>query len=235
MEGDTKKGNLESPVKKPLVFHSQNIADTKAKEKREVFTKVEEKKTFKQSAEEFQKKFAEAKAHAAESRARIENPGADANGVIRSHKRFNINWKLVRRITIPVIIVAGLAAAVYFNWGAIHHEFFEVSESRAQEFLPDNPERFIAMYDKIIDEAETEDSKIELLFNRVAILDSTYGSQFSKQILNDSYRAYEILPCYETALQSIEKEEKYGTTEKASEWSAKLETLEREGLILGNG
>jgi len=233
MEGDTKKGNFQSPVKKPLVFHSQNIADTKAKEKREVFTKVEEKKTLKQSAEEFQKKFADAKAHAAESRARIENPGADANGVIRSHKRFNINWKLVRRITIPVIIIAGLAAAVYFNWGAIHHEFFEVSESRAQEFLPDNPERFIAMYDKLIEQETVAEEKARLLLTRAISLDAEH----TQQIRSDVYAAEELYPSLTTAETIIWYEENYGSEAAVIEWTAQLTEREQEGkeITLGNG
>ena len=235
MEGEQGKPERPNAEKSGITFHSGDISRTKAKEKREIFTKVEEKKTLKQSAEEFQKKFAEAKTQAAESRARIENPGADESGMIRSHKRFNINWKLVRRIAIPVVIGAGLAAAVYFNWGAINHEFFEVSESRAQEFLPDNPDRFIGMYDELISNAESTDEKVELLFKRIAMLDSSYGGQYTTQMLTDAYKAYEILPCYETGAQIVESENKYGSTDKASEWTVKLDSLEKEGLILGNG
>lgn len=143
--------------KKPVVFHSSNIADTKAKEKREVFVKVEEKKTLKQSAEEFQRKFAEAKAHAAESRAKIENPGVDASGVIRSHTRKPFPVKLALKILIPVLILGGAGLAVYLNWGTIHHEFFEVSEARAYELLSSNPERAISMFEKVL--AEETDSK----------------------------------------------------------------------------
>lgn len=219
----------------PVVFHSDNIRDTKAREKREVFVKVEEKKTLKQSAAEFQQKFAAAKAHAAESRAKIENPGADEHGVIRSAKRINIPWRKVVKFAIPVVVLAGIGLAVYLNWGAIHHEFFEVSEQRAKEFVESDPQRYIEMYDKLIDEAKSEDEKVELLFNRIATLDGAYGSQYAEQILNDAYKAYEILPCYETILQIIETENKYGSPEKASEWSAKLDSSEKEGLILGNG
>ena len=189
---------------KPLVFHSQNIADTKAKEKREVFTKVEEKKTLKQSAEEFQKKFTEAKAHAAESRARIENPGADANGVIRSHTRFDINWKLVRCIAIPVIIIVGIAAAVCFNWGVIYHEFFEVSESRALEFLPDNPERFISMYDNLIEQETDQEKKAELILEKGIYLEHNTSGEYIELIMQEAYKADSLLPCQETANRIIQ-------------------------------
>lgn len=218
-----------------LEFHSKNIADTKAKEKREIFVKVEEKKTIKQSAEEFQKKFAEAKAHAAESRARIENPGADEHGVIRSRQRFNINWRKVLKIFIPLVIIAGLALAVYLNWGAIHHEFFEVSRERAAELVRSNPGRAISMYDELIKQTTNEDSKIDLLYERMGLLSGYHADDYADQILADAYAAYEILPCYETASVIVETEENYGSTITAEEWRAKLETLEREGLILGNG
>ncbi len=91
------------------VFHSKDIADTKAKEKRKVFVKVEEKKTLKQSAEEFQKKFAEAKAHAAESRAKIENPGVDANGLVTSH----VKKPIAKIILITLIIAAVVAGGIF--------------------------------------------------------------------------------------------------------------------------
>ena len=216
-------------------FHSKNIADTKAKEKREIFVKVEEKKTIKQSAEEFQKKFAEAKAHAAESRARIENPGADEKGVIRSHQRLNINWRKVFKVLIPLVIIGGLALAVYLNWGAIHHEFFEVSRERAAELVRSNPGRAISMYDELIKQTTNEDSKIDLLYERMALLSSRHADSYTDQILADAYAAYEILPCYETASVIVETEESYGSTTAAEEWRTKLETLEPEGLILGNG
>lgn len=139
-------------MSKPVVFHSENIKDTKAHEKREVFVKVEEKKTLKQSAEEFQKKFAEAKAHAAESRARIENPGVDENSVVSSRTKKPFPTKLVLKIGIPVLILAGVGLAIYLNWGAIHHEFFEVSEARAYELLPKDPVRAASMFKKVLSE-----------------------------------------------------------------------------------
>lgn len=222
-------------MSKPVVFHSENIKDTKAHEKREVFVKVEEKKTLKQSAEEFQKKFAEAKAHAAESRARIENPGVDENGVVSSRAKKPFPTKLVLKIGIPVLILTGVGLAIYLNWGAIHHEFFEVSEARANELLKSNPEKFISIYSQLIEQSTNDDDKVELLFDRISILESSYGDKFASQMLKDAHAAYEIIPCYETAQQIVSLEEKYGSPEEASEWKAKLETLDKEGLILGNG
>ena len=220
---------------KPVTFHSENIRDTKAHEKREVFVNVEQKKTIKQSAEEFQKKFAAAKAHAAESRAKIENPGADEHGVVASRTRKPFPTKTFLKIFIPVLLLAGAGFAVYHFWPAIHHEFFEVSEARARELIEKDPKRFIEMYDKLIAEAKDEDEKILLLYNRIGMLDQYYGSKYASQMLNDAYTANELLPCYETAEQIVWLEEAYGTEAKAEEWRTKLETLEKEGLVLGDG
>lgn len=229
------ENNPTPQPKKPVAFHSGDISGTKAHEKREVFVHVEEKKTIKQTAAEFQKKFADAKAHAAETRAKIENPGADANGVIRSHGHKAFPTKLVLKIAIPIFILAGIGLAVYLNWGAIYHEFFEVSTERATDFLDSNPQRFIEMYDQLIAESDSDEEKVSLLFLRMGLLESHHGETFAQQILKDAYQADEIWPCYETAERIVTAEETYGSSATAEEWKAKLETRERGGLILGNG
>lgn len=139
-------------------FHSQNIADTKAREKREVFVHVEEKKTIKQSAEEFQKKFAEARAHAAESRAKIENPGADANGIVASREHRFSPAKILK-IFILVVILGIIGLVVYLNWDTIYQKFFEASEEKAMSLLADNPEDAGAMFVRIVNKASDPEQK----------------------------------------------------------------------------
>lgn len=217
---------------KPVTFHSDNIRDTKAREKREVFVNVEQKKTIKQSAEEFQQKFAAAKAHAAESRAKIENPGADASGVIRSHTRKPFPVKLALKILIPVLILGGAGLAIYLNWGTIYHEFFEVSEERAHELFAKNPKKAISMYDTLIEQAKTNEAKATLYLNRAALLNSP---EYGEQALSDAYAADELYPSYSTAEVIIFLEEHYGSEEKAEAWAAKLEERQGKEIPLGNG
>ena len=229
--------------KKPVVFHSGNIADTKAKEKREIFVKVEEKKTLKQSAEEFQKKFAEAKAHAAESRAKIENPGADANGVIRSGKSVNINWKLVRKIAIPAVILGGIGLAVYLNWGAIYHEFFEVSEERAYELLGSDPERAATMFESIIvneaDSSTRAKKSIWYADNLFKSCSSEEGMNCSGKILETIFKLSEISenasPSRLSALYMSTYYAQKGNTTEAEKWTATAESRYVEGEGYGEG
>ena len=218
---------------KPVTFHSENIRDTKAREKREVFVNIEQKKTIKQSAEEFQRKFAEAKAHAAESRAKIENPGADEHGVVASHVRKPFPTKLVLKIGLPILILAGIGLAAYLNWPTIYHQFFEVSEAKAQELFATDPQKSIAMYDTLIKQAKTNEEKAKLYLNRVVLFDSP---EYASQLFSDARAAEELYPSYTTAAVLKSLEERYGTIEKAEEWAAKLE--ERQGgeeIPLGNG
>ena len=217
---------------KPVTFHSENIRDTKAHEKREVFVHVEQKKTIKQSAEEFQKKFAAAKAHAAESRAKIENPGADEHGVVASRTRKPFPTKTFLKIFIPVLLLAGAGFAVYHFWPAIHHEFFEVSEARARELFEKNPQKAISMYDTLIEKAKTNEEKATLHLKRIVLLDSP---EYAGQAIDDAYAAEELYPSYTTAEIIMSLEERYGSTEKAEEWATKLEEREGKEVTLSNG
>lgn len=220
----------------PLAFHSDNIHSTKAHEKREVFVKVEEKKTFKQTAEEFQKKFAAAKAHAAESRAKIENPGADASGVIRSHTRRPFPVKTVLKIAIPLLILAGAGLAIYLNWPTIYHEFFEVSEEKATKLLlSDKPAEFIKMYDGLLEKATTPENKAALHLTRAINLEENYPGEYTEQCASDIYAAEDLYPSYTTAQAIITFEETYGSKTKAEEWRAKLDERNGKEIILGNG
>lgn len=230
MEGDTHQA-----PKKPLSFHSDNIAGTKAKEKREVFVKVEEKKTLKQSAEEFQKKFAEAKAHIAETRAKIENPGADANGVIRSRAAFTIPWKTIFKILIPLAILATADYLIYSNWSTINYYLFEVSETRANDFIDKDPERYIKMYGQLIANAKTAEEKARLHLARAISLEDSHPGKYISQIKTDLYDAEEAYSSCTTASHIADFEDKYGSTTAAAEWRDKLAECEGKELTLGNG
>lgn len=230
------EGNTQPAPKKPLAFHSDNIADTKSKTKREVFVNVEQKKTIKQSAAEFQKKFAEAKTHAAESRAKIENPGADENGVIHSRTPFVFPWKAVIKILIPLAILGIAGFFIYQNWSTINYYLFEVSERRANDFIDKDPARYIKMYDQLIANAKTAEKKAELYLIRAINLEDSHGEKYISQVKSDLYAADEVYPSYTTANLILEFEEKHGSATAVEEWRNKLAERDKERIIeLGNG
>lgn len=217
----------------PLAFHSDNIHSTKAHEKREVFVKVEEKKTFKQTAEEFQKKFAAAKAHAAESRAKIENPGADANGVIRSHTRRPFPWKLVVFVVILIALGAGGYFAYKSYWPTIYSKYFDYSIENAYKLLKTDYARSIKIIEHNISKETDNEVKANLMLTKADMLDSGCGAECSTQILDSVYLAEETSPNYMTAGYIIDYETKYGSEEEAKKWEAII--LTREEKPYGNG
>jgi len=224
-----------------MEFHSKNIADTKAHEKREVFVNVEQKKTIKQSAEEFQRKFAAAKAHAAESRAKIENPGADANGVIRSHVRRPFPTKLALKIGIPVLLLAGAGLAIYLNWPAIYHEFFEVSEEKANELLSKNLPKAIEIYDKLLVEQTDQKTKAFKYLAYSEKIEESCSPECSTETLakiKEYITASESLnPTYASANLMYSYELNYGDSNVASEWEEKMNVRQASDKTggLGNG
>lgn len=217
------EGGTEKDVKQPVAFHSSNISDTKAREKREVFVKVEEKKTLRQSAEEFQKKFAEAKAHAAESRAKIENPGADERGVIRSRQRFSLPWKKIIKTIVIIIIVAGLGIGGYLAYPAIKERFTPTVEKAVAAAAAGKCQESIQNYQGVIDSASSATTKADLLQSRIMTLFQNCHDQSSSQILKDAYAAEELSPSAKTAYTIWFMESEYGDAAKAEEWRVKSE------------
>ena len=89
------------------------------------------------------------------------------------------------------------------------------------------------MYDALIEKAETNKEKASLYLNRVEFLDSP---EYVDQLFSDARAAESLYPSYTTAEILMSLEERYGTEEKAEEWSTKLKERQRgEEIPLGNG
>lgn len=219
------EGSTQPAPKKPLAFHSGNIADTKSKTKREVFVNVEQKKTIKQSAAEFQKKFAEAKAHAAESRAKIENPGADENGVIRSRIPFVFPWKA----TIICLVIIGLGIGIYLAYPTIAYHLMP-SEQRGFEILLQDKTAGIEYLTKLADRQTTANAKATILVNTGEYLLEKYDDA-GEDIRQLAYKAEKLAPSIDTAVLIWRYQQTYGTEEEATNWLQIIE--ERGGNIYG--
>ncbi|MBR3320045.1 hypothetical protein IKG20_01950 [Candidatus Saccharibacteria bacterium] len=205
-------------------FHSKNIAETKAKKDREVFVNVQEKKTIRQSAEEFQKKFAEAKAHASESRAKIENPGADENGVIRTHKQ-KTNWKPI--IAVLIIIIIGITA--YYVYPLIDKALTPTFEE-AYELIKTDYEKGFNAYQKIINHSKDKSEKSDALARRSYAIIQVCDGKCLNQIKSDANEAEKISPSPNTAWLWHIIEYRYGSEDESENW---IKTANSRGGISG--
>ena len=210
--------NTNSDAKKDVTFHSDDLSNTKAKEKREVFN-VQQKKTIKQSAEEFQRKFTAAKNRAA-------NPGPDTNGVIKSKKLIS------KKPFIICFIILALGIGGYFAYPVVRN-YFELTPEKANMELEKNPEKFISMYNKLISQTDDPKEKASLLIDRAFLLTEQYEKEYFSKALEDAYQADSLYPSMTTAALIAELEQKFGSEEKAKEWEEKI--LERDGIEIIKG
>lgn len=228
---DSQKTNttqIPSQEQKPvssISFNSEKLMNTKAKEKREIFVNVENKKSLKENAEEFQKKFMRLKNRANESNKTEVAP--------KEKKPFPV--KKLLKILIPLILIIAAGIAVYANWDYINYNLFEVSEKRAKDFIKDNPNRYISIYDSLINKTNNPEEKSTLLLTKVSMLEGNHPGEFAEQCLKDVYQAEELYPSYTSAELIINMESKYGSEATAEEWKAKLSGREGKVLVLGDG
>lgn len=224
MEG----GNTDMP-QKPVSFHSDNIGQSKAHEKREVFVNVVEKRSVKQTAEEFQKKFANAKSHAAESRRKIQ-----ANGLIPERIKKKFPLKKVLLIGIPVLALGIGGFVVYQNWDEIYYKYFEVSREKTVSFLKANDKStFETEFTKLVNKAPDATEKSLLYVWKAEVLNAYCGEPCSKEILESAHKSEETFQSKNSALVIYKYEKLYGDESKASEWLEKSESRENYGGEVG--
>jgi len=130
-------------LKKEVTFDSGNLANTKAKEKREIFVNVGQKKTIKQSAEEFQRKFAAA-------RDRVANQGANANGEIKSKK------PIPKKPFVIALIIIILGAGGYLAYPTIK-SYFTPTKEKAYKLLQENPRKGVDYYYRLYTKESNEE------------------------------------------------------------------------------
>ena len=214
---DSQKTNVAqtpSQEQKPLStmsFNSEKLMSTKAKEKREIFVNVENKRTLKENAEEFQKKFMKLKNRANETDKTVAAP--------KEKKPFPV--KKFLKIFLPLILLLAAGIAIYVNWDYINYNLFEVSEKRAKDFIKDNPNRYISIYDSLIKKTNDPEEKSTLLLTKVSMLEEEHPGEFAEQCLKDVYQAEELYQSYTSAELIIDMESKYGSEATAEEWRAK--------------
>ncbi len=218
MEG----GNSDNS-KKPVSFRSENLNQTKAYEKREVFVNVQEKKTAKTLVNDFQKKFAYAKSHTEETKAKIQNP----NGEAQQKKPFPT--KKVLKISIPIAILLVIGIVVYMNWRTIYSNYFEISKEKALTLLKSGDKSgFEEHFTKLTSKAKDDKEKSFLYVWKAGILDAYCGSDCSAEILETAHESEEIIPSKDSALVIYQFETKYGDETEAQKWLEK--SMDRESI-----
>jgi len=202
-------------LKKEVTFDSGNLANTKAKEKREIFVNVGQKSRFGRFT----------------AKNKQENNNTNFNG--KPKKPFPT--KKVVKLCIPIIFVLAIGAAIYLNWSTIYYNLFEVSETRSRDFLENDPKKFISVYDAMIKQTEDNEEKAILYLERANKLEEAHPGEYVEQYRNDVYAAEGIYPTYTTAEYIIRFEETYGSETTAEEWRTELSKRKKgEEIIVGD-
>ncbi len=220
MEGDnnTTKEQEKSP-NGSMAFHSNGLMGTKAREKREVFTNVKEKNSFKQHAIEIGKKITNAK----------QNPETN----IAQKRIARIDKQTTKKLIILIVIAASLVAAGYYLYPIIK-KYFAINEEKAIMLAETNPEKSIKMFEKLIQETDDNEQKAILHIRRSSALREIDSDKYLEQIMTDAYEAENLYPTITTAEYIAEIEHEYGSETKAKEYEEKASERERY-LIMGEG
>ncbi|MBR3131219.1 hypothetical protein IKG31_01460 [Candidatus Saccharibacteria bacterium] len=214
-------------VNQSINFHSENIANTKAKEKREIFINVQQERPLERGVKSIQQKYDEIRTSARDAIA------SQKERIVEVKKRGN-NYN-IKKIIIIILIITALGAGSYLIYRYLIKDDQPSTYNTVSEYLATDPEKFISTYDQLIDKASSSIEKIDLLFARINALRYTYGEEYAEQMLQDAYRAHEIYPSYTTAKMIIELEQEYGTDEKAKEWQNKLNEYRGIEIYISNG
>ena len=203
-------------------FHSNNIASTKAKEKREIFVNVKQERSIENSVKSIQQKYSEIK--------------TTAKNTIETQKKKidNQKKKKIKKIIIIILAVMLLGGGGYLAYYLIK-ESQSVSSEKADNYLTTDPDKFISMYEQLIANTNSSEEKVDLLITRINAFRYTYGEEYAEQMLKDAYRAHEIYPSYTTANMIVELEHEYGSEEKANEWREKLNEYRGIEINISNG
>ncbi len=219
--------NFATDVKQPINFRSENIANSKAKEKRDAFVNVQPERTIEKSVESIQQKYDNLKTNTKEAIIESRKETSD-------NPKKKINVHIIKKIIIYILTFTALSVGGYYVYYLIK-DSQTITPLKASSYLKTNPDKFISMYDKMIDENSQAEIKVGLLFERINELRYNCGKEYAKQILEDAYMAHEIYPSYTTVNMLIEVEQEYGSGEKAKEWQDKLNDYRGIEIIFNYG
>ena len=203
------------------LFHSSNLADTKAYEKREVFTNVEKENSFKSSLKSLKSRFE------TEISEKLTKP-------VKPIKKAHHEKPPIKRIAIFIsclIVVTGLVITGIHLYPIIKAKF-EISEEKALSMSSEKPDEAINMLKKIIEETDDIEEKAGLYLQIAYILEE--NGQIN-EALRYAYDAHDLFPSYTTAIRISELESVLGNESNAILYETEAEKNKEIILELGNG
>ena len=206
-EASSTKDSAKPAADGPLTFHSGNIQDTKAKEKRAVFLKVEEESGLKLAAKNFNKKLATG----------LDNVKATLNKPIdrpKDHPQKLISKKFIFGALAVVILVAAGGLAYYLIKNP------QLTDPSLAAYLK-MQEDFDAGYDafqKLIVSASSPQQESELLVKRGYAAYKLCGKSCAEMIAADILDAEDTSPSADSALLYYYLESSYGSMNDAEQW-----------------
>ncbi|MBQ3261051.1 hypothetical protein IJH29_00070 [Candidatus Saccharibacteria bacterium] len=217
-------GNKVKPV-----FHSDNLSETKAKEKRAVFVNVVETKTKQEQLAEVKAKLKTRFTTLKDWLTKVLTPKnahlgtVTAGQHITSKPPFPLKRFLIIVISAATLIVLGI---IFVPKAA---KLLEISPENAAKQLYEHPRLGIWLYDQLISRATTSEEKANYYLTRASNLTKDNPQNCPKnQILNDFYKYDELTATAESAYQVYGIESFFGNTEAAEEW---LQTAINRGFV----